>query len=148
MSAYWDHSSPLAAKQEELTNALVPDSGKADTLGGEALRAANRLYYDAFNNGWCNNTSGAWNFLHSKAQLPDAAKQALLELKDKVNSGGYHDCVSVKDGHNLDIIMDAVIAFCATEDAKGPTIDMFSLQDPTYVEPENDFDPFDDDSDI
>lgn len=36
---------------EELTDKYVPDMGKADTIGGEILRAMNRLVYRYYNDG-------------------------------------------------------------------------------------------------
>jgi hypothetical protein len=59
---YWGNVPP---EFNRLWGDLVPDSGAASTLEGELLRAANRLYYDYFNNGFGNNTSGAENFLRN-----------------------------------------------------------------------------------
>jgi len=51
---FWGQTHPLSAKQEELFAKLVPVSGEASTAHGEVLRAANRIYYDVYNNGLCN----------------------------------------------------------------------------------------------
>ena len=59
---YWSNPPEYYSK---LWNELVPDSGAAQTLEGELLRAASRLYYDYYNNGMGNNTSGAENFLRN-----------------------------------------------------------------------------------
>jgi hypothetical protein len=48
---FWNQSHPLAAKQLELFNKLVPPMGEATTPHGEVLRAATRIYYDVYNNG-------------------------------------------------------------------------------------------------
>lgn len=59
---YWNNT---PAEFKELFNALIPGSGAAQTLEGELLRAANKLYYDYANNGFGNNVSGAENFLRT-----------------------------------------------------------------------------------
>lgn len=59
---YWYSNGKHQAAYEELSK-IVPSSGPAGTIEGEMLRAATRLYYDYYNNGFCNNTSGAVNYL-------------------------------------------------------------------------------------
>jgi len=49
----------------KLWGELIPDSGAAQTLEGELMRASSRLYYDYYNNGMGNNTSGAENFIRN-----------------------------------------------------------------------------------
>lgn len=56
----WDKKSPLAAENELLYSGLVPDSGMCETTRGEAMRAINKLYYDAYNNGGCNHHNYGW----------------------------------------------------------------------------------------
>lgn len=50
-AGFWNQSHPLAAKQVELFNKLVPPVGEATTPYGEVLRAVTRIYYDVYNNG-------------------------------------------------------------------------------------------------
>lgn len=50
---YWNKNGAYQKELDELY-ALVPDSGCADSLAGELVRAVNRLYYDFCNNGNCN----------------------------------------------------------------------------------------------
>lgn len=60
---FWNHTHELSAKQEECWNKYVPMSGNTEYVESEALRAIGRLYYDFYNNGWCNNMSQAVSFL-------------------------------------------------------------------------------------
>ena len=57
VGSMWDHKSPLFETQQELWEELVPDSGMAQTMPGEAFRSICRLYYDAYNNGGCNSAN-------------------------------------------------------------------------------------------
>ena len=50
-NSYWNDSGAYNAEQLELYKALVPSMGEADTIHGEVLRCANRMYYEYFNNG-------------------------------------------------------------------------------------------------
>ena len=54
MAQFWDGTHPLYALQEQLHAELVPPQGKANTPHGELLRCATNLYYDVYNNGFCN----------------------------------------------------------------------------------------------
>lgn len=51
---YWNNNGAYEKEFSELTKSLMPASGRAETLRGEAVRAANRLYYEYCNNGNCN----------------------------------------------------------------------------------------------
>ena len=48
---YWSGVGPLAKEYTELQNKLVPDSGKADTIEGELLRAVGKIIYRHGNDG-------------------------------------------------------------------------------------------------
>jgi hypothetical protein len=45
---------------------LVPGMGEANTIAGEMIRAIGKLGYELYNNGMCNNSSGAVNMLRDK----------------------------------------------------------------------------------
>lgn len=51
---YWNNEGCFDQEFSKLTNQLVPDVGRGDSLMAEVVRAANRLYYEYFNNGNCN----------------------------------------------------------------------------------------------
>jgi hypothetical protein len=64
LATFWNNQHPLNDIADEKFNALVPGSGKCDTLQGELIRASSKISYDWFNNGWgCNNWSGAVVFI-------------------------------------------------------------------------------------
>lgn len=75
---YWDGNGKYQDKFNELSE-LMPSYGKCDTLAGELIRAANKLAYDFYNNGMCNNTSGAINFLQRKNAVTSAVYNKIYE---------------------------------------------------------------------
>ena len=48
---YWNNEGAYEQEFSQLTNELMPATGKAEYLVGEVVRAANRLYYEYCNNG-------------------------------------------------------------------------------------------------
>ena len=52
--SYWDEEGQLQLEYDKLYNELVPASGEAENLFGEAVRAVSRLGYEYLNNGNCN----------------------------------------------------------------------------------------------
>lgn len=60
---FWNHSHELSARHDELWDKYVPVSGNTEFVEAEALRAAARLYYDFYNNGWCSDMRQAIKFL-------------------------------------------------------------------------------------
>ena len=52
--SYWDNEGQFQKEYNELYNELVPASGKAENLFGEAIRAVSRLGHEYLNNGNCN----------------------------------------------------------------------------------------------
>jgi len=72
---FWDEAHPLSAEYQRLNEQLVPPMGECDTLQGELLRAASKIGYDWYNNGWgCNNWSGAVVFLKQYAGIIGSAR--------------------------------------------------------------------------
>ena len=132
-NTYWNST----GKHQEVYQAtlidLMPPSGPASTVEGEMLRASTKLYYDYYNNGFCNNTSGASNYLKicNSAFKLDIAKE-LLVISNENNTGGY---TSAKLEVELEAVANAVIEYIiARNGAYTPhTDDMFNYQD-------NDFD--------
>ncbi len=61
-NVYWDLRGRYQEEYDKRLDAL-PDGGKGQTKASEIFRAASKLYYDCWNNGMVNNTSGAVNFL-------------------------------------------------------------------------------------
>ena len=52
--SYWDNEGQLQSEYDKLYEELVPASGEAKNLFGEAVRAVSRLSYEYLNNGNCN----------------------------------------------------------------------------------------------
>lgn len=52
--SYWNDNGKFSKELSELTEKMMPDSGNAETLNGELVRAVNRLWYEYCNNGNCN----------------------------------------------------------------------------------------------
>jgi hypothetical protein len=103
---YWNNT-PQTFK--DLWAQLVPGSGSAETLEGEMLRAANRLYYDYYNNGFGNNTSGAENFLRNFGGGNPRLLQA-LDVLHPYTRGIMPDRSEEPDIEKaLDIMMDIVV---------------------------------------
>lgn len=144
MSAYWNSKGRFQEEFNGLFEKLVPVSGNCETLVGEAIRAANRVYYDAFNNGFCNNTSGAVNFLRTyiAPQVNDANfDEALAYIAPKTNTGGYSRVTDLT-GAALDCIIDTVVQYSRVEgvmDLPAPC-DLFDLQEPDEYEEEEEED--------
>ncbi len=61
-NVYWDLRGRFQVEYDKRLDAL-PEHGKGATKACEIFRAATKLYYDFYNNGMVNNTSGAINFL-------------------------------------------------------------------------------------
>ncbi len=146
MSAYWNNKGRFQADYDLLFNELVPMSGNCETLAGEAIRSATRLYYDAFNNGFCNNTSGAHNFL--KTYIAPAVKNddfdsALAFVYPKTNNSGYSKVCFLTEAA-LDTIVDTVVQYALSVEAtpEASPCDLFDLQDadaPYEEEDEDDY---------
>lgn len=49
--SFWDNNHPLQETYQKLWDVNVPDSGDSDTVEGELIRAAGRLFYEYCNNG-------------------------------------------------------------------------------------------------
>lgn len=61
-NVYWDNQGKYQEHYDALLDDL-PEVGNGTTRASEIFRAATKLYYDFYNNGMVNNTSGASNFL-------------------------------------------------------------------------------------
>lgn len=94
---------------------LVPMSGKADTLKGEILRAASRVYYDLSNNGWCNDTAPSAAFLLD--QIPAISQEAATAMLENCGEHAWsvYDNDNFADKMNLmvdmvDTVMEHILA--------------------------------------
>jgi len=140
---YWG-STPESKEQRELFSKLVKSSGKSDTVEGELLRAANKIYYDYFNNGFGNNWSGAFNFLKKYSNAPISHELDILEEYATGKMPFRSDNPEIE--HALDSLMDKIVKEVkhSGEDLTPNSIDMNSLLDDKYYDPEENRDDDDD----
>lgn len=91
---FWDNDHPLAADNTRLYDELVPSSGSCTTMQGELIRAAGKIGYDWYNNGWgCNNWSGAVVFL--RKFVPDFASK-----RTEAEAEAFRKALSVAHGYS------------------------------------------------
>jgi hypothetical protein len=62
MNTYWNNNG-IFQKEYDFLSKLIPDNRTDGTFDLDMIHAVSRIYYDLYNNGGCNNTSGAVNFL-------------------------------------------------------------------------------------
>lgn len=85
--SYWDHEGQFQKEYDELFSELVPSSGRAKNLFGEAIRAVSRLGHEYLNNGNCNarettEIEGEW------VECPRCGGSGVCEDED----GEEYDC--------------------------------------------------------
>lgn len=138
---YWNSCGKHQQLSESLYKTLVPMSGSCETIEGELIRASSRIYYDYYNNGMLNNTSGAVRFLQQN--LPNQSvdiNAALRQIYEVCNTGGYIQNAVIID--ELEMIVDAVVEYVDSKQGNYTAFsgDMFDLS-----EPDPDIDDCDDD---
>lgn len=142
-NTYWSSNGKYQEWYQANYSNLVPDNSAAPTLAGEMLRAACRLYYDYYNNGMCNNTSGAAKFLvHYDIRCDLGVAEELHDIALESNTGSY---TLVELSRQLEAVFDAVIEFAQTKSCKDYNYDpehdnFWSYQDNDWSD--SDFDNF------
>ena len=84
---YWNDDGKYQKAYSNLWEKLVPARGEAETVRGELLRAASKLYYDLFNNGL-----GNLDVLHRHWRYVRDRKDLLIDLG-----------ISARDFHRVDL---------------------------------------------
>lgn len=127
--SYWSGNGKHQVFYDVQFEALVPDMGKAPTKEGEMLRATSKLYYDYYNNGMCNNTSGAANFL-MESPIAKKVEKELERVYDACNTGGY---TSKNLELELEAVVNEVLEYIISKDGnyEPNTVDMYDFQEPT-----------------
>lgn len=141
--SYWDCNATHSKWLEENYPLLVKDSGASDTVEGELIRAVSRLNYDWGNNGMCNNTSGACNFIKEVMDFTDEEQNAFNEVSSQCNAGGYTYYNLIE---HITVVSDAVIKYVISRNGNyEPLIegDMFTYADPDYADPDYADDDYD-----
>lgn len=157
-SNFWDGTHPLAADNDRLYDALVPDMGKADTLQGELLRASNKIGYDWYNNGWgCNNWSGAVIFLErniasvaTKRSSKESAE--FFNALQFVHNYSHGEPARYLDDDTVDAVVTTIAEFvtqCVLDNPEpvANEVDMWELNERDYCDRRNYFDEDDEDWD-
>jgi len=139
--SFWNNNHALTPVYEKLWSELVPDEGACYTIEGECLRAAARLGYDCFNNGFGNNTSGALNWLVQEFDHPEMLRVASLLKPYTNNFYGNSEGGMVLVEY---LAQEVTKAVAAVETYTATTKDMFSLQDPDEWDDEEDEDEYED----
>lgn len=134
-ATYWASNGTYTKEYEALYEQHVPMMGKCETLAGEVLRAVSKIYYDAFNNGFCNNTSGPRNFLAQYMPVTGKMREALDTLEPCVNQS-MNDSWMSNPEHSvsvaLETMVDEGVRFAMSDFAQNEpnTVDMYDLEDP------------------
>lgn len=141
LETYWNDNGRYEKLFVKMWDELIPEDGSCESLQGEVLRAANRLYYRWYNDGeqvvqedtdpFSGSVLNAWGFLHlAQTLLPESKgrksdERALLShLSDLANAAsrmannetGY-ECI-------LEAIMDTAVLFAAIRPLITSTEDM------------------------
>lgn len=88
----------------QFSEVLVPSSGKCETIEGEILRAITNINWDCSNNGFCNNTTGALNFLVEKLRTINCKFDGVIGLIEDIRP-----CVNHKRFYASDIEIEKAI---------------------------------------
>jgi hypothetical protein len=141
--SYWNKTGTYQKEYEILYSELVPSMDNASTLEGELLRAITSIYYDAYNNGFCNNKSGPFNFLVDNFGS-NLSPEFFDVIGSAVNTGGYsHLSVMIKT--ILEDSIDKIVYYIMTRDSfTTNTKDMYDYSDAAvYIEEDKDDDDYD-----
>jgi hypothetical protein len=149
---FWDRTHPLSEAYETFTNALVPAMGSCSSLQGELLRAASRIGYDWYNNGWgCNNWSGAVNMIGKHFhQLPVQPSEDIIDnfdrslnwVKDFSHGEPAPSNDAIVEEHVTRLTEVVVQALIDNPEFIPNDIDMFKYQEDDYEWPPEEDDTF------
>lgn len=132
----WGVPNELKGYNSKLWNKLVPMSDNCSTLEGELLRAASKICYDYFNNGWgCNNWSGAVVFLRKFSKVPTNVLNHFKKYSHGEPVDGVTD-YSDNDPHSAAcfLLMKSILEQIKEMPGDTPnTRDLFDFQETSYV---------------
>jgi hypothetical protein len=135
---YWDNNGQYEDKAAELQE-LVPSSGETDTLRGELWRAATKIYYDYYNNGWGNDWRAPFAFIDKYGNMSPDVSEYLFDHASGIVVGRGEDM-------KLEKFIDEIIEFIyANVDAETPSPgDMWDMNIDNMDFPEENWDDDDD----
>jgi hypothetical protein len=142
--SFWANNHPLKDRKDALWDNLIPEADQAETLEGECLRAACRLAYDGFNNGFCNNYSGAVKFLMEHFDHPDmkAIGEWLVETANCTYSNSTMGLTAADF-----LVQEVVKSILDDQELRPNTEDFFSYNDPEFYPEEDEDDDWYDEED-
>lgn len=115
-NTYWSGNGKHQQWNDLNFSTLVPSWGVASTVEGEMLRASSKLYYDYYNNGMCNNTSGPANYLtQCDITYSLGISEQLHDVKLECNTDGY---TTVNLSKQLEEITDAIIEYVQSKNGE------------------------------
>jgi hypothetical protein len=117
---YWGNAGKYEAEAAVLAT-LVPMQDHCATFKGEVWRAATKIYYDYYNNGWGNTWKAPAAFLITHVDLPESVITALY---DHAN-GNMHDndCNT-----EIELMIDAVIEQLRDVEDRPNVVDMWEFE--------------------
>jgi len=104
---YWNNEGAYEQEFSQLTNELMPATGRAEYLVGEVVRAANRLYYEYCNNGNMNARDIVELYGDDyEVELSEFYGAFINIIRDALDRDGDEDGVNVMDSIEAFIIED------------------------------------------
>ena len=104
---YWNNEGAYEQEFSQLTNELMPSTGRAEYLVGEVVRAANRLYYEYCNNGNMNARDIVELYDDDyEVELSEFYGAFINIIRDALDRDGDEDGVNVMDSIEAFIIED------------------------------------------
>lgn len=136
-NSYWNNRGLHPDLYNSLREKLIPPVGPCNTFEGEYLRAISAIYYEGYNNGFCNNLSGPYNFLVRVFGLENLPEEFELVLEPLVNKG-YSNKLDMKTKICLEASVNEIIQYIDEKDGhytETPIgFDMYSYVNPTKYE--------------
>lgn len=90
-NTYWNQKGKYQKQYDQWADELMPASGACETVAGEMIRAVSKLGYDFYNNGMCNNTTAALNFLLDKDVIDVYTYKAIKPYAGRMSYKGKYD---------------------------------------------------------
>lgn len=133
MLSFWNNDHPLMTEYQYLAEIHIPSYGPCELNVGECLRAASKIAYDFYNNGFGNNWSGAYNYLLAYGRL-NMSKEDLDFLGEYKNEVVFFDEANEE---LMERIVNDLVANVVTNAMNGvygeerAFCDMFQMEDKT-----------------
>jgi hypothetical protein len=110
MSKFWEGTHKDMALYKKLYEKYIPMSGASNCVEGELLRAANRIAYECYNNGFCNNKSQEFAYLSNYFNGSEFFKEALEVIRPYVCCGfGQVDFKDESLNNAIDTIIEQTL---------------------------------------